>query len=202
MVHFGKMSYSYPMRLFLYVIIFILGSASYVVGIREMFLGKYRPSTFSRVVWALIAVNNFAGVVLSHAGASAVVLGGIFLAGNIAICLVSFWKGTRTVGRLELLCLTLLLLSGLVWVFYRAPLVNLGISLFAHFIGGLPTYKRIWRHPKSESAGFWGFFFFASLLSVFATETLSFATLVFPVYFALFDGSMFFLSLRKERRAV
>ena len=187
------------MRYFLYLVIFFLGSASYVVGIREMFQGKYKPSTFSRVIWALIAINNFAGAYFSHGSASAIVLGGTFLLGNVAICIASFWRGTKTIGRLEYACLALLVLSGVIWIFFRSPLLNLAISLFAHFIGGLPTYKKIWLHPKGESTGFWGFFFFASLLSIFATDVFTVQALILPIYFALFDGSMYFLSMRAER---
>lgn len=186
------------MQLFLYILIIILGAASYIVGCAEMLRGKYSPSVFSRVVWVLLSINSFAGVYFSHSSFSSLILSLIFLLGNVAICVISFWKGTKDFGFIEYVCVGLLLVSGVVWFCFSAPLLNLGISLAAHFIGGIPTYKKVWSNPQSESVGFWSLFFFASLLSVFAADTTEVTKILFPAYFTLFDGSMFALSMRKR----
>ena len=185
------------MQLFLLILITILGCSSYIVGVWQMIKGKYAPSTFSRVVWVLLAINSFAGVVLSGSSQSSILLGAILLIGNVAVCIISFWKGTRIIGKLEYFCLALLVLSAIIWIFFRAPLVNLAISLIAHFIGAAPTYKKVLQDPKSESVGFWSLFFFASLLSIFAAPSYSLKIILLPVYFTFFDGSLFFLSMRK-----
>ena len=185
------------MQIFLLAVITILGVASYVAGVWQMLKGKYLPSTFSRVVWVLLAINSFAGVVLSKSSQSSILLGAILLLGNIAVCIVSFWKGTKTIGKLEYYCIALLVLSGIIWIFFRAPLVNLAISLFAHFIGAAPTYKKVWQNPKGESIAFWSLFFLASVLSIFASQGHSFEMMILPIYFAVFDGSIFLLSMRR-----
>lgn len=186
------------MHILLYVLIILFGCASYFIGVIEMLKNQYRPSTFSRVVWVLLSVNSFVGIILIPSSISSIILGGIFLVGNIAICITSFWKGTKEIGTLEYSCLTILIISGLVWIFFNAPLINLIISLVAHFVGGIPTYKKVWVSPQTESVGFWSLFFIASLLSIFAANTSSFTAIIFPLYFTLFDGSMFFLTLRKR----
>ncbi|MEK7586518.1 MAG: hypothetical protein AAB453_01460, partial [Patescibacteria group bacterium] len=119
------------MQIFLFSTICLLGTASYVIGVWQMLKNKYSPSTFSRVVWVLLAINSFAGVILSQSSRASVLLGGLLLLGNVAVCIVSFWKGVRTIGKLEYICLDLLEASGLIWIFFRAPLVNLGISFIA-----------------------------------------------------------------------
>jgi hypothetical protein len=186
------------MHLILYIIITILGVSSYIVGTKEMLQGKYSPSTFSRIIWVLLAINSFAGVILSKSSTSSIILGGILLLGNIIICIISFWKGTREIGTLEYTCLILLLISAIIWIFFRAPLINLIISLIGHLIAGAPTYRKVIKTPKSESSGFWSLFFLASLLSVFASPIFSLRTIILPLYFTLFDGSIFFLSLKKR----
>jgi hypothetical protein len=188
------------MQLFLFIVIAVLGTASYVVGVWQMLRNKYSPSTFSRIVWVLLAVNSFAGVIVSGSSQASILLGGILLAGNIAVCIVSFWKGTRTIGSLEYICILLLGTSGIVWIFFRAPLINLGISLFAHFIGATPTYKKVWFNPASESTAFWSLFFLASLLSIFASPESSIKDIILPIYYTFFDGSLFALSLRRSNR--
>ncbi len=180
-----------------YILILILGTASYVVGVKQMLQNKYVPSTFSRIIWLLLSVNSFAGVVLSGSNSS-ILLAVIFMLGNLVVCIVSFWKGTKQFGFLEYICVGLLLVSGLVWIFFYVPILNLVISLVAHFIGGIPTYKKVWLNPQSESVGFWSLFFFASLLSVVTAQTVQIDKVIFPIYFTIFDGSMFGLTLRKK----
>lgn len=181
----------------LLVLILVFGFASYIVGLKEMLTGKYSPSVFSRVVWLLLAIISFAGVVVSHSTSASTLLAGVFLVGNTAICITSFSKGSREIGKLEYVCLGILVISGVVWLVYKAPLVSLSISLFAHLVGAVPTYKRVWRKPANESAGFWSLFFIASVLSVAASWGEPLKLIIFPIYFVLFDGSMTFLSLRK-----
>lgn len=186
------------MTILLFIAIAVLGLASYGVGIWQMVKGRYFPNTFSRVIWVLLAINSFAGVVLSNGSKSSILLGAVLLLGNIAMCVASFWRGTKDMGRLEYFSLFLLLVSALIWIFFHAPLINLSISLFAHFVGGLPIYKKIWLDPKSESVGFWSLFFFASLLSVFVSSFDSWKAIILPMYFTIFDGSMSLLTLRKK----
>jgi hypothetical protein len=192
--------YTSFMNLFLYVLIGIFGVSSYVVGIKEILKGRYTPSTFSRGVWLLLAGNTFAGLIFSEASESSIFLGGIFLLGNLAIFIVSLRRGSKHIGKLELFCIAILSISVAVWVQYDTPFVNLLLSLFAHFIGALPTYVKVWRNPHDESFGFWSLFFIASILSIFTTADATLASLTFPIYFALFDGSMTLLSLRKAKR--
>ncbi len=185
------------MTLFLYSLITLLGISSYALGILKMLQNKYKPSLFSRVIWVLLSINSFAGVLLSHSSTSSILLGGILLFGNMGMCLISIFKGTRAVGQLEYICLILLCISGLVWVISDLPLVNLVISLLAHFIGAVPTYKKVWNHPESEDITFWLLFFLASILSIAVSAASSIETIILPIYFTLFDGSILLLALQK-----
>jgi hypothetical protein len=182
----------------LYPVIIVFGSASYLVGLQRMLANQYSPSTFSRVVWLLLAINSFAGVILSHGSGASVLLAVISLLGNIAICVLSFWKGSKEIGRLEYVCVALLAVSALVWIFFKAPLVNLLLSLCGHFVGACPTYRKVFYYPKSEDLTFWLLFFVASLLSIFACDFVSYSAIILPLYYALFDGSMVLLILRLD----
>lgn len=180
----------------LYLAITLFGSASYCLGLWKMLTNQYSPSTFSRIVWTFLAINSIAGVILSHSNPTSILLAAIMVAGNIAICIASFWKGSREVGQLEYICVTLLVVSAFIWLFFKAPLVNLALSLFGHFVGASPTYKKVLQDPNSEDLGFWLLFFIASILSIFACDFISFRTIMLPLYYAIFDGSIVLLILR------
>ena len=78
---------------------------------------------------------------------------------------------------------------------YPLPLINLSIGLFAHFIGGIPTFKNAYRNNESESTAFWSLFFIASLISLIASIGSPLRTMIFPLYFVGFDGLMILLSV-------
>lgn len=190
--------YRLPVHLALELLVLGFGTASYAGGARDVLVRGYAPNVFSRVVWLLLAGISTAGVIASGSGSGAVLLAVVFLVGNAVICLLSLWRGTRGVGRLEHVCLAILVLSGVVWLVFDAPVVSLVLSLLAHLVGGAPTYRRAWERPASESAGFWSLFFLASVCSLLATLGEPAQALVFPLYFVLFDGGMTALALRRR----
>lgn len=178
-------------------LIVLFGCTSYLIAIHNMARGAYKPSLFSRIVWLLLATNSFFAVIYSGGSLSAKVLAGVSLLGNIAVCSYSFFKGTKTFGRLEMVCLSLIAISGILWIVLDAPIINLLVGLSAHFLGGLPTIKRVWLNPKDEVTGFWLFFSLASLLSLAISDWSSITSIIFPLYFTVFEGSLTILSIRK-----
>ncbi len=185
----------------LYAAIAGFGGASYAVGLAAIIRGAYRPQVFSRIVWLLLAAISFAGVVAGASAAPTVLLSGIFLAGNAAICVAAFWRGSSGVGALEYVCLAILALSAAAWAVFDSPVLSVAISLLAHAVGGAPTYRAVWRDPRSESAGFWSLFLAASAASLAADAGQPLRLVIFPLYFVLFDGGMTLLSLRGRHRA-
>ena len=122
----------------------------------------------------------------------------MLLGGNALIFGTSLKNGRRIFGKLEIFCVYLLLISLGVWILVDQPFINIGIGLFAHFVGGLPTFKHVWVKPQSENKLFWLFFFGASLLSLIVGFGQPLLKQLVPIYFTLFDGSLFALSLRKN----
>lgn len=181
-----------------FILILLLGIATYVSAIIQMRLGQYSPSFFSRGVWLLLGVNSFAGVALSGGSASSKLLAATALIGNVAVFVVSYKKGSRDFGPTEKISLGLFLASCFIWILSNAPIINLILSLIAHFIGGIPTIRRVLERPGSEKALHWYFFFMASILTIFNSDHRTFRTILFPLYFMLFDGMVVLLANRRR----
>lgn len=179
------------------LIIALFVIASYAIGSRSIFKNKYKPSIYSRVIWLLLAINNLASVVLLKNNFSVLILAGLGLLGNLMILLLSVKKSQKTFGRTEIISTALLSLSLLIWIFTRLPILNLTIGLITHFIGGVPTYKKVINNPRDEDILFWFFFFMASLLAFLNIDRTNFSSYLYPLYFVLFDGLMTILSARR-----
>jgi len=185
------------MQFTLYILIIVLGLSSYIIGAYRIIKNKYTPNTFSRVVWLILAVNGFAGVYCSKSSPASILLAVVMLLGNILICSLSFSKGRSKIGPLEYVCVGLLFISVFIWIFFKSPLINLSISLIAHFIGAVPTYKKLWLNPYSEDIPFWALFFLASVLSIFNSDHSALKLVLYPYYYAFFDGSIILLAARR-----
>lgn len=170
---------------------------SYAIGAKSIIDSKYRPSIYSRVIWLFLAINNFASVLILKNNFTVILLAGLALLGNLSILLLSLKKSQKTFGRTELLSSILLAISLAVWTFTRLPLLNLTIGLIAHLIGGIPTYKKVIKNPRDEDTLFWLFFCIGSILTFIITNKTSVSAYLYPLYFALFDGLMVLLCLRR-----
>jgi hypothetical protein len=182
----------------LYGLILLLGIATYTSAVWQMLNGQYSPSFFSRGVWFLLGINSFAGVLLGGGSTASVLLASMLFVGNAAVFAVSYKKGSREFGFAEKISLVLLIISGITWAVLQAPFLGLVISLVAHFIGGIPTIWRVAKRPESEQAYHWYFYCTASILTLIASDKASIKAVLFPIYFACFDGLIIILANRKR----
>lgn len=177
--------------------IIILAAASYLIGVKSVYDGKYKPSVYSRLIWALISINSFIGVLALHNGVGTISLAGVQFLGSLAMFLFSLKYSVKTFGKTELICSVLLVVSVFVWLIARSPIINVFISLVAHFIGGAPTFIHGWKKPKSENFLFWFLFAAASVLAFINADKADFKGFVYALYFMLFDSIMTLISSRQ-----
>lgn len=184
------------------IMVLVLGLTAYATAVAQMIQGVYSPSFFSRGVWFLLGIISFLGVLLGGGSASSTILAGTLLVGNTAVFIASYFKGSREFGLVEKICLGLLGLSVAVWLVFDSPYLGLVISLFAHFVGGVPTILRVLKNPESEQAYHWYFFFSGCLVSISLGGSGTLKALLFPIYFAFFDGLVILLVNRKRLQTI
>lgn len=182
-----------------FVLIFFLIFYSYYVGARAIFNNKYQPSIYSRAIWFLLTINSFFSVIALKNSKFVILYGALGLIGNLIILILSIRKSPHIFGKTEALSSALLIISLIVWIIATIPLLNLCLGLIAHFIGGIPTIKRAYKKPNSENINFWLYFCLASILTVIIANKSALSDYLFPLYFALFDGLMVLLCLRKNK---
>jgi hypothetical protein len=180
------------------LIVLAFGLTAYATAVYQMRVGTYSPSFFSRGVWFLLGIISFAGVALGEGSPEAVALAGALFVGNSFVFAFSYKYGSREFGFVEKISLGLLGASVLSWLIFDSPFLGLAISLIAHFIGGLPTLWRVLKDPHSEQAYHWYFFFTGCVISLIVSENRAIEVILFPLYFALFDGLVILLANRRH----
>ncbi|MEI6498532.1 MAG: hypothetical protein WCO23_01070 [bacterium] len=183
--------------MYITILIIILAVASYSFGLKAVLDSSYKPSIYSRLIWALISINSFVGVVALHNHTGILALAGVQLLGSMAMLLASLKYSVRTFGKTEWACTFLLIVSLVVWLVFKSPIINVLISLVAHFIGGVPTIFSGWKKPKSENFLFWFFFSVASILALVNADKSDFRGFVYALYFLIFDSIITLISARQ-----
>jgi hypothetical protein len=177
---------------------FALACTSYLCGALAIIRGPARPSIISRFFWLALSITNILSYLSLGAGS------GIFLAlantlGSTIIFLLSLRFGYLEFKRSDLLTIVGAITALSCYVFIKIKLIALAAGLITHFISGIPTYKKTWRYSSSEDLTFWALFAIASGCSLIGV-ILQDKSIIYPIYFLLFDTGMTALILIQRHR--
>lgn len=161
------------------------GNAAYA---RDTFRGRTHPNRVSWALWTLAPMVAFAAELAQHVGLDALLTLAVGL-GPLLVVVASFVDPNayaRLTG-LDLLCGGLSLLALAAWALTGSGDVAICLSILADLFGAIPTIRKAYRHPRSESASA----FIASALGAVITlltikpHAWGFASFGFPAYIVL-----------------
>lgn len=139
-----------PRFVFLAAALSILGSASYV---RETVRGTTSPHRVTWGLWALEGILAFTVEIQQHVGLASIMTLALGLAPLVVVC--ASFGDSRAVWRVDGVDIAcgMVSLAGLVfWAVANEPTVALVSFTAADFVAALPTYRKSWQAPQSETA--------------------------------------------------
>jgi len=131
-------------------------------------------------VWLAVGGVTFSSYLVSGARAT-IFLPALYLVTNAIFFIMSLKYGEGGLSKFDLSCVAIAMFALLVWWITRRSDYANYVSLMAEFIGFLPTYKKIWQRPETESYLAWGIATFAQFLNLFAIEQRRAVIIVDPV---------------------
>lgn len=167
--------------------------------------GTVRPERITWFIWTVLQVI----AVVSQASAGGhdslwFPLVGAVCAATIFI--LSIFKGIGGFNRFDLTCLGLAVIGLIGWQLSRQPIVAIVAIIFADAMGVLPTIRKSYLNPESESWIFFGGDTVAGLLAAGAVGSLNIILLLYPAYIALANAAVviaiYLGYARKKRKAV
>lgn len=150
----------------------------------QIIRGKVRPARSTWFVWSLILALAILGYRSSGADDSIWFLVGDFTA-TLVIFLLSLWRGSGGLTRLDLSCLGIALVSLLLWQTSEIPLFVLWGVLIADAVAALPTVVKSLRDPASEHTSAYTFSSLAALCGFLAVAEWNLTLLFYPAYLFL-----------------
>lgn len=113
----------------------------------------------------------------------------------IAILSIKYWDGTIT--RFDWICFVLSVLSLVVWLVSGSAVWGLMLSLLADTFAVLPTYRKLWIDPKSESIVSWSVNTVGNIFNVLAIKVWVLGIVILPLYLLVLSVSLVMLASRQ-----
>ena len=177
---------------FLSAIFFTIAYIPYIVSVIQ---GKTKPHPFSWLLWGLIGILSLYFYI--HVGAHETLpfayCGAVFPF-VIFLFSIKYWKGGFS--QFDYLVLALSLVSIILYLIFHSATVSLSMSILADMFAFMPTLRKTYLDPSSESLSSWGLFLTSYFLSVFAISKWTYGVAIFPCYLAVFGTIMCILILR------
>lgn len=179
----------------------LIASFGGVVYLYDTIRGKAKPN---RITWLLWGILPMIGFVAQRVQGVEGVSWATFVAGftPLLIFLASFlnreayWKTTT----LDYACMAIAFIGIVLWAFMRDPNTAILFSILADLAAGVPTIRKAYTHPETES---WRSYLVSTAgftLSLLAIHVWTFENYSFVAYFAALNALLAGLAIRGRRR--
>lgn len=176
----------------------VLGVLSYIPYIRSMVRGQTTPHPYTWLIWAITtgtaAVGGWYG-----GGGYGVLLLALWSVLTFLVFLLSFKYGTKNITKGDVALLVLALLAILVWWQLNAPLLSILMVTAIDAFGYVPTIRKSFEEPWSESLSSWFLFTATALVGLIALAQYNFLTVVYLAMSATLNAIVMGICLFRRR---
>lgn len=168
------------MKEFLGILAVVITFVGYAPYVTDTIKGKTRPHIFSWFTWGFVTFVIFALQVLGHGGAgtyttlaTAILCSGIFILG--------LRNGKRDITKFDIVIFIITLIATAIWIFAKQPIVSTLLIVTINTLANLPTIRKSWKDPHSETLFTWEMGAVRNFLGIIALQNYSILTWLYPV---------------------
>lgn len=149
--------------------------------IRDIFRGNTKPHIYTWLIWSIVTSIAFLGQWVSGGGPGAWATGVTTLV-TVFILLLSLkgGYGTKDITHFDKICLVLAIASILPWVLTKSVLWSVIFATLIDLIAFIPTMRKTWHAPHSESLGSIYVDALKHSLSIFSMGSYTFLNWMYP----------------------
>lgn len=174
-------------KFYLGIIAGIISLSAYLIYIRSILKGESKPNRTTWWIW------TFMGAILATSyyftGARNTIWAPVVeFFGPLSIAILAIWYGEGgRKNRTDVICFFGGIVSILLWIIFRSPVIALVFALATDVFAIIPTIKKSYLRPEGEN--FWAWFgtLTADSLNIFAAERFAFGIVLYPAYMATLD---------------
>lgn len=176
--------------------IVLLGA--YVPYIRDIFAKKTKPHIYTWLVWAITQGTGTLALWYGGGGFAAITLFvGLLLV--LVVVLLSLTYGTKNITKGDTFVLIAALAAIVVWWQLNNPLLAVLMVSTIDGLGYIPTFRKSFAEPWSETVLFWVAISFSYALALFANSEYNVLTVTYITTQMLADIAIVVLCLTRRR---
>ncbi len=191
----------YAFKLFATILAILLMVTAYVPYLRDLFKGNTQPHTYTWLIWAITASVATAGVYVGGGDL------GFFpmLAGTsmvIFVLILSLKYGSKNITTSDTLTLITALLAIVIWVQLENPLLAVMLVTIIDGLGYIPTFRKVYQEPMSETRLFWFLITVSYLFNILASAEFNLLTALYLTTIGGINICLYtFITLRRKNIA-
>lgn len=168
----------------------VAGIVAFIAFVPYILATLRRKMTPNRATWWIWTVVGFMlGASYYSSGADHTIWVPVsYFIGPLAVSIIAIRYGEGGWTWFDRGCLFVSGVGVVLWWIFNSPLSALLINLSIDFVGGLPTARKVYYKPRSESSVAWTLTFTANAINMFAIERWVFAIAVYPIYMVIGSG--------------
>lgn len=156
----------------------VLTVVGYVPYFRDLFAGKTKPHLYTWLVWAI--TQGTAAVALIYGGGKfgsiSLIIGTVLV---LVVFMLSFKYGTKNITGSDTLALAIALLAIIVWWQLNNPVLSVVMVTIIDGLGYIPTLRKTFEEPYSETISFWLLMALISGLTILANAEYNLLTTMY-----------------------
>ena len=170
----------------------IAGNLPYIIDIIRH---RVRPHAYTWFVWSIVSGIVLAGQVTKGAGWGALptLASEVF---TILIFLLCLRYGYKGITRTDTYFLIVALLGLIPWYFFKDPTASVIIAVLIDLVAFVPTLRKTWREPATETPLLYGMNVLRHCLALFSLQTYNIATVLHSISMIVTNTAMTGIILR------
>ena len=180
------------------VIAAVLALIGGIPYLRDVFRGKVQPHPYTWLVGTVVSAITFFGMLVKGAGIGALptAVAEIF---TVIIFITSLRYGFKEIPKTDSLFLVIALLGIIPWILTKDPTLSIIIAVTIDVVSFIPTIRKTWKYPASESPTIYFMNVARHILTIFSLQTYNIATTLHSIAMILINTCMTVLVVRKQK---
>lgn len=179
------------------VVIGIIAFMPYLINVLSR---KTQPHAFTWLIWSLTQGTATAGLWYGGGGFGAISLTISTILVTLMF-LLSLSHGSKDITKSDIIVLTAALSAILIWWLLENPILAIALVSIIDLLGYIPTFRKSYNQPWSETAMSWGTFTIGNIFAILALGAYNFLTLSYLISIATANSILLvFLLIRRHHK--
>jgi hypothetical protein len=165
--------------------------------LRDAFTGRVTPHPYTWLVWTIVSGVNFFGQLQKGAGIGALPTGVAELF-TVVIFIYSLRFGFKYIEKTDKYYLIIALLGLIPWALTRDPTLSIVIVVMIDLVAFIPTIRKTWNKPKTETPVLYGANVTRHVLTLFSLQAYNIATTLHSVSMIIVNSIMTLIIVFKK----